>query len=131
MAQNRERPMVLMVDDDEDFQTIVRGWLSSRYEHVGLSDGEELLDEIDALQPDLVMLDVRMPGEDGFALCRRIRSDRRFGGVPVLFLTGCKEDEDFIKNLDAGGTAFLTKPIERKRLLDMIGELTGARVGGR
>lgn len=126
MSSLNEPPLVLMVDDDADFRAIVRNWLVPEFEHVGLSNGEDLLDEIEALDPDLIILDVRMPGPDGFKLCGLIRADPRFNGVPVLFLTGCKEDADFIRNLDAGGTAYLTKPVDRKRLLSVLRELIGA-----
>ncbi len=124
-AEDKEtgRPLILMVDDDADFQTIVREWLQDSYEHVGLADGEELINEIDGLEPSLVILDVRMPGADGFKLCEQIRSDRRFSHLPVLFLTGSKGDEDFMKNLSVGGTAYLTKPVARKKLLATIKEL--------
>ncbi len=118
-----DKPRVLMIDDDPDFQMIVRAWLADRYEHIALSGGEDLLEQLSGLEPDLVILDVQMPGPDGFRLCRRIRGDARFVDLPVVFLTGCKEDEAFIKNLDVCGTAFLTKPVERKRLLALLGEL--------
>lgn len=123
MQKTSEKPRVLMVDDEPDFHTVVRDWISPRYEHWGLTNGTDLLEEMEAIEPDLVILDVRMPGPDGFELCRRIRSDRRFAHIPILFLTGCKADEDFIKNLDVGGTAYLTKPIDRKDLLTMLSEL--------
>lgn len=112
-----------MVDDDADFQAIVRKWLSPHYDHWGLINGADLMENLEAAQPDLVIMDVRMPGPNGFELCKRIRSDGRFSHLPILFLTGCKEDEDFIKNLDVGGTAYLTKPIERNELLAMVREL--------
>ena len=126
MSSLNEPPLVLMVDDDAYFQGIVRGWLLPEFEHVGLGNGEDLLDEIEALDPDLIIMDVRMPGPDGFKLCGQIRADRRFDAVPILFLTGCKEDADFIKNLDAGGSAYMTKPVDRKRLLSVVRELIGA-----
>jgi CheY-like chemotaxis protein len=111
-----------MVDDDGEFQSIVRKWLSPRYEHWGLTDGADLLEYLESAEPDLVILDVRMPGLDGFQLCKLMRADQRFAHLPILFLTGCKEDEDFIKNLDSGGTAYLTKPVDRKDLLATINE---------
>lgn len=116
-----------MVDDDSDFQAIVRKWLSPRYDHWGLTNGTDLIEYLEAAEPDLIMLDVKMPGPDGFKLCKQIRSDRRFANTPILFLTGCKEDEDFIHNLDVGGTAYLTKPVERKDLLAMLRELVPER----
>ena len=123
MPKILEKLRILMVDDGNDFQTIVRKWLSPRYDHLGLTSGADLKEYLEAADPDLVIMDVRMPGPDGFQLCKRIRADNRFADLPILFLTGCKEDADFLKNLDVGGTAYLTKPIERKQLLAMIQEL--------
>ena len=112
-----EKPRVLMVDDDLDFHAIVRGWLAPRFEHVAMTSGEGLLEQLEALEPDLLILDVRMPGAGGFELCAQVRSERRFDALPILFLTGCKEDEDFVSNLKAGGTAFLSKPVGRRLLV--------------
>ena len=123
MTRPDEKPRILMVDDDYDFQTIVRGWISPHYEHVGLSNGEDVVEELAGLEPKLIILDVCMPGPDGFKLCGLIRADRRFTDIPILFLTGRAEDADFIKHLDVGGTAYLTKPVERNRLLTMLREL--------
>ena len=125
MPQNNVKPTVLMVDDDPDFQTIVRGWISPHYDHVGLMNGEALIEELAGLEPKLVILDVNMPGLDGFTLCSCIRADRRFTDLPILFITGRKEDEAFVQNLNAGGTAYLTKPIKREQLLSMLRELIG------
>ncbi|MBI3298844.1 MAG: response regulator [Elusimicrobia bacterium] len=122
-AENTDRPVVVMVDDDADWQTVVKGWLSERYEHFSLLDGNDLLEELAALEADLLILDVQMPGDDGFSVCRRLRADRRFDAMPIVFLTGRKEDADFLKNIDVGGTAFLTKPISRRRLLSVLREL--------
>ena len=75
------------------------------------------------------MLDVRLPGPDGFKLCRRIRQDARLRGVPILFLTSCEDDETYIEHLDVGGTGLLTKPIDKRRLLAAVGDLVdGERV---
>lgn len=126
MTTKTKKPQILLVDDDMDFQYILRQWLKSRYETISLSSGEELLDEVRSLDPDLIILDVRLPGPDGFKLCRRIRSDSRFAGTPILFLTASHSNEDFIKNLEVGGTAYITKPVERQRLLAEIHQLLSA-----
>lgn len=123
MPKNREKPRVLMVDDDADFRSIVGDWLAPRYEFIGMSRGEDLLPALAGIEPDLVILDVLMPGPDGFQLCGRIRSDARFTGLPVLFLTGCREDDDFFKSLDAGATAYLAKPVAQRELLSMLREM--------
>jgi DNA-binding response OmpR family regulator len=118
-----DKPRVLMLDDDADFQTIVGGWLAPRYEHVALKEGEDIVAQLAALDPDLLILDVRMPGANGFDLCARVRADGRFYSLPILFLTGAKEGQDFVLNLKAGGTALLMKPVAKKRLLAVLREL--------
>jgi DNA-binding response OmpR family regulator len=128
MARENDKPTVVMVDDEKDFLDIVGRWASPEYEFVGLTDGAELLAELEGLNPSLIVLDLNLPGESGFSLCRRVRADRRFDAVPVLFLTGSREDEDFLRNMRAGGTAYVTKPIGRRQLLALFGELTGAGV---
>ncbi len=123
MQKSLNKPRVLMVDDDADFRSIIGDWLSPRYEFIGMGRGEDLLPALAGIEPDLLILDVLMPGPDGFQLCGRIRSDARFTGLPILFLTACKEDDDFFKSLDAGGTAYLSKPVSRSELLAMLREL--------
>lgn len=128
MTDSGEKPVILMVDDEKEFLSLVGRWAEPEYEFVGLTGGGGLLEEIESLEPSLVVLDVRMPGEDGFELCRRIRADRRFDDIPVLFLTGSREDEDFLRNMEAGGTAYLSKPVGRRQLLAMFRELAGGQV---
>lgn len=126
--KSAERLRVVVVDDDKDFQFIIRGWLSPDHDTISLGSGEGLLEELADLSPDLLILDVLMPGPSGYKLCERIRSDARFERLPVLFLTGCGSDEDFMRHMEAGGTAFLTKPVTRKQLLAKVKELTSVGV---
>ena len=123
MPRNQEKPRVILVDDDVDFQAVMRLWLSSEYDPVSVVDGRHLMAELEKSTPSLVILDVRMPNSDGFELCRRIRADPRFAGLPVLFLTGSRDVADFLKNFKVGGTAYLIKPIGRKQLFATIREL--------
>lgn len=117
------KPTVVMVDDEVDFLRVVGTWAQPRYGFVGRTSGADLLPDLERLKPSLVVLDVGLPDVDGFEVCRRIRADGRFGGVPILFLTGRREDEDFVWNMRAGGTAYLTKPVGRRRLLALFREL--------
>jgi CheY-like chemotaxis protein len=128
MAELERKPVVLMVDDEPDFLAVVKRWASPEYEFVGLTDGADLNEEIEGLEPSLIVLDVNMPGLGGFDLCRLIREDKRFDDIPVLFLTGSRDDEDFLKNMEVGGTAYLAKPVGRRRLLETFRELAGGGV---
>lgn len=123
------KPLVVWVEDNRDYQTLIREWLAPRFDVVTYENGDAFLDDLEELEPDLVMLDVRLPGPDGFNLCRKIRGDQRLRNVPILFLTSCAEDEAYIAHLDVGGTSLLTKPVAKKTLLSMLADLTdGQRV---
>lgn len=123
LKQARETRRIVMVDDEPDFLTIARSWLEPKYEFTSFTDGSDLLPQLAALEPDLLILDVRLPGIDGFNVCKRIRADRRFQALPILFLTASHSDIDFFKNLEVGGTSYLTKPVSRKELLARVKEL--------
>ncbi|MDE2491842.1 MAG: response regulator [Elusimicrobia bacterium] len=119
------KPKVVMVDDEPDFVRVVRSWAEPRYSFVGLSRGAELLPRMEKERPGLVVLDVYMPDVDGFELCRRIRDDPRYRDVPVLFLTGSADGDDFLRNMEAGGNGYLTKPVDRAKLLAEFRRLAG------
>jgi CheY-like chemotaxis protein len=74
------------------------------------------------LGPDLILLDVHMPEEGGFEICRQLRADARFASTPIIFLTGSETAEDFRRHLKAGGTRLLHKGLDRGRLLAALGE---------
>lgn len=123
MPRREWKPRIVMVEDEPDLQAVVHVWLAPRYEHVPLGDGANLLERLAESEPSLVILDVKLPGADGFELCRCLRADPRFTQVPVLFLTASREGEDYLKNFAAGGTSYLVKPVSRKQLLSAIREL--------
>ena len=124
-AQAVERKRILVVEDDADFRDIERDWLARRYDTVTCKDGEELLDELSVALPDLLILDIGLPGPDGLRLGRKLRSEERLAGVPILFLTGSKAAQAYAVALDLGCDGFLTKPVERTRLLAKVRELLG------
>ena len=119
-----ERRRVAIVEDEGDFRALVRRWLAPDYDTLSFLDAEDLLEsEQEATPLDLIITDVKMPGLDGFSFCRTLRSDSRWSRVPVLFLTGLDSDESFLQGVEAGGDAYLAKPVERLQLLHKIAEL--------
>ncbi len=122
------KPQIYMVDDEPDFQTVMHAWLEPDYDHIALADGEELLGALRTGAPDLVILDVNLPGSDGMELCRRIRGTPGLESLPVLFLTGSHEIKDYQETLRAGGTTFLMKPIGRRKLISAIESLLSDRI---
>lgn len=108
----------LVVDDDPANRELLTEFLlEGGLSVVSAHDGEVGLKEFERLRPDLVILDVQMPGLDGFELCRRIKSSPETRLIPVLLVTALSAVEDRIKGIDAGADDFLTKPVERSQLL--------------
>ncbi len=121
-------PRVVLVDDETDFLALARQWLSPRFELATFASGESLATRLSALDADLLILDVRLPGASGFELCRKVRSHKRLAALPILFLTASHNDVDFFRNIEVGGTAFMTKPVTRQELLAKIDELLAGKL---
>jgi chemotaxis family two-component system response regulator PixG len=126
-TKNAARPKIVVVDDEPDFLKLVESWLSPAFDVTVLVGPDGASEEIRALEPDLILLDVHMPEESGFKICRQVRSMPGFEDLPIVFLTGSKTDEDFLFHLETGGTRYLTKPIGRKTLLEALAEQLGHR----
>jgi len=106
---------VLVVDDDPTVSDVVRRYL----EHAGLivtlaADGAAALDLFDRERPDLVVLDLMLPGIDGLEVCRRLRE--RDAGVPVVMLTALGEEADRVVGLQLGADDYVTKPFSPREL---------------
>jgi two-component system response regulator MprA len=116
---------VLIVEDDIDIADVLRRSLRNEgYEVKTSADGIEALDIAAGFVPDLVVLDLGLPGMDGVEVCRRLRSD---GDVPILMLTARAETEDRVTGLDSGADDYLVKPFERQELLARIRALLRRR----
>jgi CheY-like chemotaxis protein len=115
---------VLVVDDEEKNQKLLRAVLSrENFEIVAASDGKAALASIDVRLPDLILLDVMMPGMNGFEVCRRLKQDARTQKIPVLMVTALKDKEDRIMALHAGADDFLSKPIDTTELIVRVKSL--------
>ena len=109
--------MILAVDDDERLRALIGATLQSEYEVVLADDGQKGLRAVYERRPDLVLLDVTMPGMNGFELCRRIRE---VTDVPIVMLTAHGADEDVARGLDAGADDYIVKPFHTLPLLARI-----------
>lgn len=98
---------LLVVDDDKDLCTLLKTALERDGHQVSVHRSGREVDEAACRWADCILLDVMMPGEDGFALCRRIRS---LADCPILFLTAKTEEADILMGLGLGGDDYLTKP---------------------
>ncbi len=108
---------LLVVDDEQDIVAMLRDlFLMKGYRVLAAGSGEEAL-RLCGQSPDLILLDVNMPGMDGFSLCRRIRD---FVSCPILFLTARVEDADKLSGFAAGGDDYIVKPFSSEELLARV-----------
>jgi two-component system OmpR family response regulator len=112
---------ILVADDDPHIREVVAFALEkSGHRIVPARDGDEALALARSGRPDLVVLDVGMPGEDGLSVCRRLRADPAFAELPVLFLSARDEEVDRILGLEMGGDDYVTKPFSPRELVARV-----------
>ncbi|WP_158966383.1 response regulator [Paraglaciecola sp. L3A3] len=112
---------VLLVEDDERLSTLICKFLSDNHFIVHpMNNGEGLLQEVQKFQPDIVLLDVMLPGDNGFILCKNIRP--HYTG-PLLFMTAKNDDFDQVLGLEIGADDYIIKPVEPRVLLARINAL--------
>ncbi|MDI6812954.1 MAG: response regulator transcription factor [Desulfitobacteriaceae bacterium] len=113
--------VILVVDDEEPIQELLRFNLEKEGYHVRLaSDGLEALAFIEKELPDLVLLDLMLPGIDGLEVCRRLRMQAKFQDLPVIMLTAKGEEIDKVLGLELGADDYITKPFSPRELLARI-----------
>jgi two-component system, cell cycle response regulator DivK len=124
-------PKILIVEDSPDNMKLFRTLLTLKgYDVAGLTGGDGLLDAIEKDSPDLVLMDIQLPGRDGFALLREIRSSP-FGTVRVVALTAHAMTGDRERALQAGFDGYITKPIDVRTFPEQVQRaLQGERPGG-
>ena len=112
---------ILIVEDENCLLKLECILLSSKgYDVKGVKGGEEALEIIRDYDPDLVLLDVIMPGMDGFEVCRRIKNDQKTRHIPVIMLTAKKKPQDIQKGLDVGAVSYITKPFKSSTVIETI-----------
>jgi DNA-binding response OmpR family regulator len=115
-------PKVLVVEDDQRIATLVRHILEADgYQHTGVSAAEDAWKELIRQMPDAALIDLRLPGLDGFSLLERIRGDGRFHRLPVVIITG-KHDPDIIQRAASMGAQYIGKPFSARALMDKLRE---------
>jgi len=121
MAQDGARPTILVADDDEDLRALLAKALGTQYEvRLAADGGDALTIAAQAPPPDLILLDVNMPGASGFEVCQLLKDDPATAHIPVIFLTSKTEAADQVEGLDLGAVDYLTKPINAKLLLARV-----------
>ncbi|GGM23651.1 DNA-binding response regulator [Streptomyces fumigatiscleroticus] len=115
---------VVVAEDDVKQAELIRRYLEHESHGVTVvQDGRAALDEIRRQLPDLLVLDVMMPGLDGLGVCRTIRSEAGLDGLPVLMLTARSTEDDLLLGLDLGADDYVTKPFSPRELMARIRSL--------
>ena len=119
-----ERPIVLVVDDRELNLELLSDYLAAAdCQVITAQEGHAALAIIERSEPDLVLLDVMMPGLDGFEVCRRIKADPRHRLLPVCLVTSMNQSHDRLQGLEAGADDFIVKPVDRVELVARVRSL--------
>ncbi|MGD8909048.1 MAG: response regulator [Chromatiales bacterium] len=119
---NRERfNKILVVDDSTaNLQLLMNLLTEQGYTVYPASDGELALEFVQSKLPDLILLDIRMPGMDGYEVCRRLQADERTRSVPIVFLSALEDEHDKVKGFQAGGVDYITKPFQPEEMLARV-----------
>jgi two-component system sensor histidine kinase/response regulator len=118
---NPHSPVILLVDDNtRNLQVLGKLLQEEKYEIEFAVNGEGTLEWLKNKQFDLILLDLNMPGMNGFEVCKRIRSDNGMCEVPIIFLSAESERESILKGFEVGAQDYVTKPFDSRELLARV-----------
>ena len=127
-------PVILAIDDKEDVLTALKDFVEYAFPDAGVFtalNGERGIELAIAENPDVILLDILMPGMDGYEVCTELKKDDRLKDIPVIFLTGLKGDsENLTKALESGAEAFLSKPVDMAELTAQIRAMVKIKKAG-
>ncbi len=116
--ENPEKTVVLIIDDSPTNLRILLKYLkTSGFDVIIAESGEKGLSELEKFLPDIILMDVMMPGIDGFETCKRLKEKEESRDIPVIFMTSLSEVSDKIKGFGAGAVDYITKPFKQEEVL--------------
>jgi PAS domain S-box-containing protein len=119
--QKKKKPLILIVDDvPKNLQVLGSILGANDYLITPAMSGEQALARVEQLMPDLILLDVMMPGIDGFETCRQIKANTKTQDIPVIFLTAKTETVDVVKGFNVGAVDYVVKPFQAEELLTRV-----------
>ena len=113
-------PIILIVDDSPVEIKIIRSFLGDEYEILEAISGERALELANEKKPDLILLDIIMPGIDGFSVCKVLKAELATADIPVIFITAVADSQSVVKGFEAGGQDYITKPFYSPELCARI-----------
>lgn len=112
---------ILIIDDNPTNLGVIADYLEEcNFEVITARHGEEGLQKAEYVQPDLILLDVMMPGIDGFETCRRLKAEAATTDIPVIFMTALASEEDKVRGFEAGAVDYVIKPVQQREVLARI-----------
>lgn len=119
--ENAIKQFILIVDDVPNNLAVLQDYLiESGFEVLVALDGESAIRQAEYAQPDLILLDILMPGISGFETCRHLKANQTTQHIPIIFITSLSDTEDKIQGFDVGGVDYITKPIQKPEVLARV-----------
>jgi DNA-binding response OmpR family regulator len=123
-ANNDHKKKILIVDDEPNIIIPIEFlMINEGYQVEKAFNGQEAIVKLESYQPDVIILDVMMPGMDGFEVAKKIRLNDKFSNVHIIFLTAKGTEQDRLTGYDSGGEVYLTKPFDNEQLVNTVNEL--------
>ncbi|UCG62415.1 MAG: response regulator [Candidatus Zixiibacteriota bacterium] len=112
---------ILVVDDEPEITEIVETFLTENGFKVQIeNEPGKAIEKARTFKPDVILLDIMMPGVDGYDICQALKQDPEFSNVPIIFLTGKDRSDDMGRSFKSGGDMFIKKPFSCERLLEIV-----------
>lgn len=112
---------VLVIDDEPEITEIVETFLSEHgFQVLTENSSNQAITKARNFRPDVILLDIMMPGVDGYDICQSLKNDPEFASVPIIFLTGKDRSDDMGRSFKSGGDMFIKKPFSCERLLEIV-----------
>ncbi|HBE50825.1 MAG TPA: response regulator, partial [Cyanobacteria bacterium UBA11369] len=106
---DHKKPRILIIDDEESIFEVIEGLLLREgYDLTYVSSGKEALNQIEEIQPDVILLDLMMPEMDGLETCQQIKANQRWCHIPIIMVTALSSKEDLARSLESGADDFLS-----------------------
>ena len=122
---SQNQPIILVVDDIATNIALVKAMLRNKnYEVISAQSGAQALKIVEEQKPDIIILDIMMPGMDGYEVLARLRSNEETKDIKVVMLSAISKEEDIQKAMELGADDYITKPIVVKKLHDALDKLT-------
>ena len=117
---NNLRKKIMLVDDDQTILQTGRSMLKDKYDAYPLPSADKLFEILKKVEPDLILLDIKMPGVGGFEILKLLKADERYAKIPVIFLTSSNDRDSVVKGINLGAVDFVVKPFAAEDLLSRI-----------